>query len=432
MLVLLCLPLGISAQEPVRAYRAEAGVGEGGIEGVLARGRGWWRDYAKKGEELLAEAGLIHDPIERIHILRKILSCYPQTPAAEQARVELRGLVTAQPHGPQLHVTVCPWKDNKEAAVSLTFDDAVPHQIKYHVPLMEERGFRGTFFVFVNAIERGQGDNWEPWAELAQRGHEIGAHTVSHPRLVELSDEKIKRELEESNRIIGERIGAVPLTLAYPYAQHNERVRRIARGLYISARSGSSTVAPPTPVDLYDVPSFVPATNTSLSEMNSWVDAALQTGGWMVDMIHGIEGQGWQPIPRERYEAHFDYLAEREDRLWVATYAEVAKYIREREAAVVDTIEVGKDRAVFELLMSDLDGGICDEPLTLRLEVPFDWAVVTVEQGESISREARCLAEEHGKVVYFDAVPNGGEIMVEVVERGVQIQEPREAEVGEE
>jgi len=303
--------------------------------------------------------------------------------------------------------------------VSLTYDDAVPNQIKYHVPLMEERGFRGTFFVFVNAISRGQRNDWKPWAELAARGHEIGSHTVSHPRLVELSEGKIEQELRQSKSAIEEHIGVAPLTFAYPYGQHDERVRRIAGGLYVSSRSGGVKVAPPTPLDIHDVPSFVPVTNTPASEMNSWVDAAVEAGGWTVEMIHGIEAQGWQPIPKERYAEHFDYIAARGDELWVAPYGEVARYIREREVAAVETINVNADGVVLELLSRGLDQAVYSVPLTLRLEVPFDFDTVEVRQAEPAGREVKCIEEQHHRFAYFDVVPNGGEVVVKVIKRGI-------------
>jgi len=411
-----------------REAEATNDVSEKWISRILARSQYEWREYSKRAQELLTEAGLIHDPIERVERFREIVSCYPHTPAAEEAEVLLRGLIAAQKYEREVNVGICTWKGNKRAAVTLTYDDAVPNQIKYHVPLMEERGFRGTFFVFANAISRGQSNNWEPWVRIAEKGHEIGSHTLSHPRLTELSEEEIERELSESKRIIGEHIGEDPLTFAYPYAQHDPRVRRIAKSHYISARAGGATVAPPTPLDLYDVPSFVPATKTTLEEMNSWVDAALETGGWMVEMIHGIEGKGWQPIPRERFAAHFDYMAERKDELWVATYSEVVKYIRERLPVAVNTKEVQRDRVVLELMNSGLDDAVYDEALTLRLEVPFYWETVTVVQGGSAADEVECVEEGQRRVVHFDAVPNLGDIVVEVVEKRSPPGGPREEE----
>ncbi len=381
------------------------------VQQVLRRGRRFWDDYAAEAESLLAQ-GKSADRAGAITVCRKIVANYPRTPAAEKARERLNELIAAgEGERVEARVTICPWKGNKAAAVSFTFDDAVPNQIKYHVPLLEARGFRGTFFVHVDAIRRGQRDNWEPWAELVKRGHEIGSHTISHPRLPELSGEQAERELAESKRIIGERVGVVPLTLAYTFAQHDDEVRRLTAKYYISARAGDVWVSPPTPRDLYAVPSFVPVTKTPASEMNAWVDAALETGGWVVEMIHGIEGQGWQPLPKQRYEEHFDYVYSLGSRLWVAPYVEVVKYVSERESAEMETREIGQGKIVLRL-RDGLDDETYEEALTLRLEVPREWSMAEVGQGDSEKKTVRCVEEDDARVVYFDAVPDRGDIVV--------------------
>ena len=141
-----------------REAEATNDVSEKWVSRILARSQYEWREYSKRAQELLAEAGLIHDPIERVQLFREIVSCYPHTPAAEEAGVLLRGLIAAQKYEREVNVGICTWKGNKRAAVTLTYDDAVPNQIKYHVPLMEKRGFRGTFFVFANALSPPQAD----------------------------------------------------------------------------------------------------------------------------------------------------------------------------------------------------------------------------------------------------------------------------------
>lgn len=44
------------------------------------------------------------------------------------------------------------WKDGKKAAVSLTYDDGSINQFRVALPMMEEMGFRGTFFINTGQI----------------------------------------------------------------------------------------------------------------------------------------------------------------------------------------------------------------------------------------------------------------------------------------
>src|SRR5262245_35260600 len=45
------------------------------------------------------------------------------------------------------------WQDGKEACISLTFDDSSINQFRIDIPLLNERGMPGTFFIVTNDIQ---------------------------------------------------------------------------------------------------------------------------------------------------------------------------------------------------------------------------------------------------------------------------------------
>jgi peptidoglycan/xylan/chitin deacetylase (PgdA/CDA1 family) len=51
---------------------------------------------------------------------------------------------------------------------------------------------------------------------IAQRGHDLGAHTVNHPILKELAPEEAEHEIRDSGRWLQEVTGRVPRSFAYP------------------------------------------------------------------------------------------------------------------------------------------------------------------------------------------------------------------------
>jgi peptidoglycan/xylan/chitin deacetylase (PgdA/CDA1 family) len=71
--------------------------------------------------------------------------------------------------------------------------------------------------------------NWDELREQAARGIAIGSHAVSHPHLTTLSEDELRRELNESREEIEDRLGRPCDDLAYPYGEHDERVRAAAR-----------------------------------------------------------------------------------------------------------------------------------------------------------------------------------------------------------
>jgi peptidoglycan/xylan/chitin deacetylase (PgdA/CDA1 family) len=86
-------------------------------------------------------------------------------------------------------------------------------------------------------------------------GVEIGSHTVSHPHLTRLSDAELQRELGESKQRLEDELAAPCRFLAYPYGEHDERVRAAARaagyaGAFALRAGDGDTFAIPR-IDLY-------------------------------------------------------------------------------------------------------------------------------------------------------------------------------------
>jgi peptidoglycan/xylan/chitin deacetylase (PgdA/CDA1 family) len=97
--------------------------------------------------------------------------------------------------------------------------------------------------------------NWDELREHADRGVRIGSHAVSHAHLPRLSDEELRRELEDSKTEIEAELGRPCRELAYPYGEHDERVRAASRSAgyerayALRGRKGDAYALPR--VDLY-------------------------------------------------------------------------------------------------------------------------------------------------------------------------------------
>ena len=122
-----------------------------------------------------------------------------------------------------------------ERPVVLTFDDGYGDFYTAALPVMKQHGFTGTLFQTTGWV--GKKDvsqrmlNWRELAEIEQAGIEIGAHTVRHPQLDQLSDTDLRDELHASKSALEDRLGLAVPGLAYPYGYSSRRVRDIAREL---------------------------------------------------------------------------------------------------------------------------------------------------------------------------------------------------------
>ncbi len=128
--------------------------------------------------------------------------------------------------------------------VHATFDDAFRSAATVF-PALERLGVTIQIFVCTRyarvgaplAIPELAGDdpgqlatmNWDDLRDHAARGVEIGSHAVSHPHLTRLSDAELRHELEDSKREIEAELGMPCHDLAYPYGEHDQRVRAAAR-----------------------------------------------------------------------------------------------------------------------------------------------------------------------------------------------------------
>jgi peptidoglycan/xylan/chitin deacetylase (PgdA/CDA1 family) len=129
----------------------------------------------------------------------------------------------------------------------VTFDDAF-RSVWNAVPVLERLGVPATVFACPAYAEGGRtfditkrADdvvahpdelatmNWDSLAELAERGIEIGSHTKTHPHLTSLSDSELHNELQESREQLQDVLGVPCRFLAFPYGEHDARVRAATR-----------------------------------------------------------------------------------------------------------------------------------------------------------------------------------------------------------
>jgi peptidoglycan/xylan/chitin deacetylase (PgdA/CDA1 family) len=128
--------------------------------------------------------------------------------------------------------------------VHITFDDAFRSATTVF-PELHRLGFPITVFVCTAFARDGSplsiselaGDDpdelatmtWDELRSLADSGVEIQSHGVTHGHLPQLSSQELRAELVDSKAEIEDELSRPCDELAYPYGEHDERVRDAAR-----------------------------------------------------------------------------------------------------------------------------------------------------------------------------------------------------------
>ena len=401
---------------------------------------------------------------------------------------------------------VTKWRDNKAAAVSITYDDASINQFRQALPIMDTLGFKGTFFIntadipgskfppkFIgrplgeiiaetakvptnadNLFERASalrfldiesaveqhnqsGSLFEQgkineayqvvdkaftiarkqnattekrpvlldppfitWSEIktfASNGHEFGSHTISHPRLAVLDEQNILYEMEKCKEEILNQLGPKhTFSAECPFGTENERVMEYAYKIHPALRN---RMPEPFLVELNRGNSHTPGEyereyiqwqrgplqKTTVPLMKSWIDTLLvHDNVWLVLTFHGVDGVGWEAKPHQELKEFFSYIKQSEENIWVATFGEATRYMRERMSASTN-VETRGDKVQVSLAHT-LDPEQYDVALTLKTYVDPSWEKVHVKQGE-LSEDVTVLNDSRGAYVLYDAIPNG-------------------------
>src|SRR5207249_1663882 len=137
----------------------------------------------------------------------------------------------------------------------ITFDDGYVSDAIVAGNILKDRGIQALYFVCpaLMDIPKGQQNaviferiyenqavpshrvfmSWEDLARLADAGHTIGSHTLSHRRLSAIPESERKREILESSVVLQKRLGVTPRWFAYPFGD----IRSIDAESYVIIRS---------------------------------------------------------------------------------------------------------------------------------------------------------------------------------------------------
>jgi len=104
------------------------------------------------------------------------------------------------------------------------------------------------------------------------------------------------------------------------------------------------------------------------------------------------------------------HVKDRENDVWVGTFTEVAKYGQQYASATLSNVETTDSSISFDLT-DQMNDDWFDQPLTVKVRLPDDWAGSGVTATQDEQGIATQLVEYNGaNYVLVDAIPDRGSV----------------------
>lgn len=294
-------------------------------------------------------------------------------------------------------VHVAKYRQDKDCAISYTFDDGLAEHFTVAAPELEKRGFRGTFWVCGYYTEQGASSKlprmtWDELRKMAKNGHEISNHSWTHKNAKRLTLEQVRMEIEKNDSAIFANIGVMPVTYCYPYNYKTDEIVELASKNRVGTRTRQISIG----------------SKSTPQRFAKWLDDLLKKEEWGVGMTHGIN-YGYDAFKEPSlFWEHLDKVKSLEDKIWVGTFREVAAYIRERDDIQLKVSETKKGLTITPEMT--LNRKLFTEPLTMVVE---GREVKRELKGVSVKQEKKRLPIRiAGDKLLFDFNPYAGKIKV--------------------
>ena len=349
-------------------------------------------------------------------------------------------------------------KGGARAIATMTFDDGHPRTSSKLNELLPKYGSRASLMLYARKSLASK-EEINLWRGILENGSlSVENHSMTHDYLTSnpqytkpehLCEEKYTYETKGAYDSLRE---AFPdqdiLAFTIPYANYVPDARKHVIKTHYAALAGECVLTDPDnagSMQSLDPPYADPDTGRTpagcwhnvyyarlqpiysttvypqlkMENILGYLDRCVEDGGWFITSCHGIYYKENQDLTEDELVMLLSRMHSyvKDNKLWVATFSDAAKYLRERQNSSLLT-RVFDDRFEIDLTMSDrtndglpLPEDVFNMPLTVRVEIDKDSAAVRYTQGDRVSVGV-AFVEDGRNYAYLELVPNGGVAVV--------------------
>lgn len=258
-------------------------------------------------------------------------------------------------------LSIAAFPDARAAMLTFSFDDGCADQYTVAAPILEQYGFRGSFFVITDRVADSNvaartAMSWEELRDLHSRGHEIGSHSLDHTPhcvLVDAKDhERIAAEIIGSAELIGEQLGRRATSFCFP--------------------GGPRGPAMPLSIEIANAAGIATDAGYRQPMLPDALPKYLRLGSYTTVIAHDLAAE-------KQFKVFVEAVAAATNRVTVQTFHDGSAYIARRDACRLERDpEASGDSALYFLRARHPSPLFEAGPLTLVLDEPEPGVVIRV------------------------------------------------------
>ena len=323
--------------------------------------------------------------------------------------------------------------------VSMTFDDGIYDTAVWLNRMFEKYGLRASCMMCMNSVT----DEMVPkWNELFADGYlEPESHSYSHlimpapdwsryeSFMQNNTEANYEQQIDVNRDLILQKFGHYALGFAPSNntlsADGTEHLMKIHYAMRKGQRFGSAGFQSLDPTPGSDAAGgwynlfMMGFKDNEQGTLISGLDRIATEGGWYITMCHGIYEEEGGDSTFAKAEPVFQYMSklQNEGKIWVTTFGDAIRYVRERQNTTVSYREEG---GVYKLTLTmaektadhlSLDPKIFNHPLTVKVRVPDGYDGAYYLAGGD-AKFAAAFEEDGRSYAYINARPSGEEIEI--------------------
>ncbi|MEO5685449.1 MAG: polysaccharide deacetylase family protein [Chitinophagaceae bacterium] len=236
-----------------------------------------------------------------------------------------------------------PW-NGKQAAVVLTYDDAVNQHLDNAIPVLDSLGLKATFYI--TGYSASIRERLTDWKKIAAKGHELGNHTLYHPCVGGAGREWVGKDYDMRNYTIKRMVDETRMNNVFLQALDGKTKRTFAftcgdmkigdssfigllKNDFVAARAVRAEMHTIDKIDLFNVDCYYVNGQTA-EQMMEWVKQAMETKSLLVILFHGVGGGNSLNVLVPEHRRFLQYLKKNENKIWIAPMIDVAEYIKKQ------------------------------------------------------------------------------------------------------